>query len=416
MYIQIISTSCNRRELELEQVKMYLVENGHTVSQEDFDTDVNADCIILSTCGFTQAAEDFAIKTLKRIDKEKKSGCRVIVGGCLPKINPIVLDNYELFDPRSYSKLDEYLSASKSFESFSRPNTVGEWQIHSAYREHGLMSSDKDKIDSAGKNTVKDNIKSVIEIADIVRENSEKTFRIQCLVGCNCKCTYCAIKYAIGTAKSRPIENIVSDVKKGISLGYKNILLEGDSLGCFGIDSGTNIGNLLDSIINIIKDEDVEISVPDISPQFLSLCFNQIITLAQMGKMFNFYIPLQSGSQKVLNLMKRGYKVDTTQDCLREIKKACPQLKIGTSIIVGFPGETEEDFLKTIEVCKDIKFDYIFCHSYSDRKGTESSILPNKIEGEEILERSRRLKAALIETTPLITIAEDTSGNRTCQG
>ncbi len=106
--IQIITTSCTRRELEIEQMRTYFLRNGYAVSENDFDTDLDADYIILSTCGFTQAAEDFALKTLERIENEKKLGCKVLIGGCLPKINGTVVQGYSTFDPRSYDKLDDF--------------------------------------------------------------------------------------------------------------------------------------------------------------------------------------------------------------------------------------------------------------------------------------------------------------------
>jgi tRNA A37 methylthiotransferase MiaB len=402
MRIQIISTSCNRRELELEQVKNYFEGNGVEVSKEDFETDKSADVIVLSTCGFTQAAEDFGLKTLNRIEKEKKQGCEVIVGGCLPKINPEALYGYKMFDPRNYDKLDEYFSFEKNFKDFARPNTVGEWKIHTTYREHGLMESDKSSIDEVGKTTREENIKNVKEISTIISER-KGNYRIQCLVGCACKCTYCAIKFAIGNIESRPIDQIVDEAKNGIKQGYKNILLEGDSLGAYGLDIKTNLGELIDAIIEVVKDTDVQISVSDVSPKYLELCYNQIIKLANLKKIFNFYIPIQSGSQKILDSMKRGYDINKTKE-------------LGTSIIVGFPGETLEDFEKTIETCKELKFDYIHCHSYSDRKGTEASSFTDKVPGEEILRRSRALKSSLKDITKYITIAEDTSGNRSYQG
>lgn len=416
MKIQIVSTSCNRRELELEQVKHFFEGNGNEVSNEDFETDKSADVIILSTCGFTQAAEDFGLKTLKRIENEKKPGCQVIVGGCLPKINPEVLMGYKLFDPRSYEKLDEYFEFPKKFNDFPRPNLVGEWQMHAAYREHGLMSSDKTTIDEIGKKTVEENIQTVKDIAQFVRDINDASFRVQCLVGCACNCTYCAIKFAIGNIKSHPIEKILNEIKVGISNGYKSILLEGDSLGGYGIDIKTNLGELLDRVIETVKDTDVQISVPDVSPRYIKVCYNQIIELAEMEKLFNFYIPIQSGSQKILNLMKRGYSINDAKEYIIKIREKCPDLKLGTSIIVGFPGETQADFEETINACKEIKFDYIYCHSYSDRKGTEASALPDKVSGEDILMRSRILKDSLKGCTPHITIAEDTAGNRTCQG
>lgn len=236
------------------------------------------------------------------------------------------------------------------------------------------------------------------------------------MLGCACKCSYCAIKFAIGGIESRPINEIIEEIKKGMGQGFTAFLLEGDSLGGYGLDIHTDIGGLLDAVIQVVKDKPVQIGLPDISPLYLDRCKNQIIELAQLGKLYNFYVPLQSGSQRIINAMKRGYKIDHVVESIHEIRAKCKGMKLGTSIIVGFPGETEDDFMETINVCKDIKFDYVYCHSYSDRIGTESNLMMPKIPADEILSRSRRLKELLRPVTPLITIAEDTAGNRTCQG
>jgi threonylcarbamoyladenosine tRNA methylthiotransferase MtaB len=237
------------------------------------------------------------------------------------------------------------------------------------------------------------------------------------MLGCACKCTYCAIRFAIGPIQSRPIADILEDIRNGILQGYRNIRLEGDSLGSYGLDIDQDLGELLDAVLDEIKDKkNIQIGVPDISPRYLDKCQKQIIRLAHENRLFNFYIPIQSGSQKVIDLMKRGYQVTAVKKQIMEIQKACPDIKFGTSLIIGFPGETEEDFKKTIDICKEIKFDYIYCHSYSDRKGTEASNLPGKISSETILNRSRIFKSEVISVTPNITIAEDTKGNRSCQG
>jgi MiaB/RimO family radical SAM methylthiotransferase len=414
--VQIIETSCNRRELELEQVKNYFYANGYEISKKDFDTDTEADVILLSTCGFTQAAEDFALKTIKRIEKEMKPGTDIYIGGCLPKINKEVLVGYQTFDPRNYEVLDKYFEMEKKFSQFKRPNTISNFQVHPKFREHGIMSTKDAKLDEIGKQTSRENLDTVEEITNIVREKSNSTFRIQCMLGCACKCTYCAIKFAIGPIKSRPPNEILCEIKQGIEKGYSDILLEGDSLGSYGLDIETDLGKLLDEVIYLIKDNSVRISIPDVSPLYLDKCNTQIIKLAKMGKLFNFYTPIQSGSQKILDMMKRGYKIDKAKNIIKAIKYACPELKCGTSLIVGFPGETEEDLNETINICKELRFDYIYCHSYSDRKGTEADKLPNKIPEDIILQRARALKTKLKSITSLITIAEDTAGNLTCQG
>ncbi|WP_101911331.1 hypothetical protein [Marasmitruncus massiliensis] len=279
--VQIISTSCNRRELELEQVKAYFLGNDYMVSEDDFETDREADVILLSTCGFTRAAEDFGLQTLKRIESEKKKGCEVYVGGCLPKINGKVLDGYMTFDPRNYEKLDEYFDMKYKLCDFRRPNIIGAWQLHPTYREHGLMSADPLTRDEIGVETSKENLRSVKEIAAIIRENNESTFRIQCMLGCACNCSYCAIKFAIGKIQSRSPEEILSEMKEGIAGGYENFLLEGYSLGSYGLDIGTNLGELLDQVIEVIQNHPVRLSVPDVSPRYLDKCVDQSLHVCE---------------------------------------------------------------------------------------------------------------------------------------
>jgi len=413
--MQVINTCCGRRALEIEQVKNYFRDNDYQVIQEDFIINEDADVLILAACGFTQAAEDFGLNMLKSIEEKKKPGSRVIVGGCLPKINPDVTKGYNSFDPCSYEKLDEYMNFEKKINQIPRPNTIETTGLHSSFREHGLMGSIEKIVDSVGRKTRTENVKYVKAIHFMLSRNSP-AFRIQCLQGCACNCSYCAIKLAIGKLTSRPIEEIITEIKVGIEKGYKRVFLEGDSLGGYGEDIGTNFGSLLEEVIKVIENTDVKISIPDISPKYLHVCYRQIIRLAEMRKLFNFYIPIQSGSQIILDSMKRRYDIEKVKGLIHEIKKSCPSLLIGTSIIVGFPGETMEDLEKTIQVCRDIKFDYIYCHSFSERKGTAAANLPDKIPDIEILRRSRLFKKALKGYTTYITIAEDTRGNKTCQG
>ena len=124
---QIVITSCNRRELELEQMRDFLRGNGLDVSDDDWSVDKNADLIFLSTCGFTKAAEDFGFETLHRINREKKPSAEVVLCGCIPEINSARVKaefNGVTFSPQSYSRLNDIISAKKPFDNFRRPNLL----------------------------------------------------------------------------------------------------------------------------------------------------------------------------------------------------------------------------------------------------------------------------------------------------
>lgn len=413
MKVQIIETSCYRRRMELERVKNYFEGNGWSVSPEDFEVDNTADVIIHSTCGFTQAAEDFGLNVLNNIKRLKKSSCRVIVGGCLPKINPGSLNGFELFDARSYEKLDEYMKFDKKLDTFSMPNIIKKWDVHTAYREHGLTKSDEKDLDEIGLETREENTKVVKEITE--QMNYDQPFRIQCLQGCGCNCTYCAIKLAIGDVKSKPLDVIENEITNALSKGFNRISFECDSLGSYGLDIGHNIGDLLNSVIKLTEGKDVKLDITDVSPAFLKFCHKQLIELAKMDKITTLYIPVQSASQKILNKMRRGYNIDEVKVFIEKIQRNT-DMRIGTSIIIGFPGETLDDLSKTIKFCQDIEFDYVICHSFSSRNGTIAADLPDHLSGEEILNMARIFKDNVKGYTKHITIAEDTKGNRTCQG
>lgn len=412
MKMQIIETSCSRRHLELERVKHYFARNGYEISLDNFEVDKEADVILVSTCAFTQAAEDFSVKTFERVIREKKPSCKVMLGGCLPKINPNRISGIPTFNPQDYEAIEKYMGFTNKLSEIRTPNIVADWSIPTAYREHGLMESNDSELDVSGKETKLENYETIRYISKTV---GDRVFRIQCLQGCACKCTYCAIKFAIGKVHSKPIADILEEVREGIQLGYEKICLDSDSLGCYGVDIGCNLGDLLTAVTPLIANSDAILDLPDISPAYLECCYEQIMHLIEIGKLHVFYIPIQSGSQKVIDAMKRGYDIKKTAELISNISKI-ESVTVGTSIIVGFPGETEADLWETIEMCKQLNLKFIYCHSFSARKGTPAYNLPDQVPEEEILRRARLFKSEVKPYCKYLTIAEDTKGNRTCQG
>ena len=230
------------------------------------------------------------------------------------------------------------------------------------------------------------------------------------------ECSYCSIKTAIGKLRSKPIESILDDFRDGIERGYKNFQLVGDNAGSYGLDIKTHLGRLLTRISEI--EGDFKLDLTDINPAYLHLILDPALELASEGRISRLYVPIQSGSSRILKLMKRGCDVEAVKVALGRIKDSIPNgvgFKLGTSVIVGFPTETDEELRKTIEFCQDVKFDWVWCHSFSVRPETPAAKMGGQLGADEILGRANILKKELFVRT-LVTTAEDTAGSRTCQG
>jgi len=383
--VQIIIKSCDRRVLELEQVKNWFIANGYTISNNHYSVDKTADIIILTTCGVTQMHEDFTFEMLERIKAGKKPEAQIILGGCVPEINPERVEKEfggPTFSPKAYYKLDEIFDMKYKLDTFERPNL---------YKMKGLYRSDVG-------NTL-DTVKYVASLSPRcimrgikLRLTNRKTFYIQIHEGCSMGCTYCAIQKAIGPLRnSKPIDDVISEFKDGLKKGYKHFRLIGDCAGSYGLDIKTNLGKLLERVSEL--EEKFTIELTDINPVFLKIIYEPVKKLCLQKRISNLYIPIQSGNDRVLGLMNRRYDIAETKRMLIELKEAAPKdFQIGTSVIVGFPSETEEELQDTVDFCNDMKFDWIYCHGFSSRPGTPAADLPEQYSEEEVMKRVNSFK------------------------
>ena len=425
-HAQIVVTSCSRRELELEQMREFLRGNGFCVSADSWSVDKNADVIFLSTCGFTEAAEDFGFETLHRINRDKKPSAQVVLCGCIPEINPARVSaefGGPTFSPQSYDRLDDIVGATRPFHSFKRPNLL---------RRRGFQSNLTDDLQKgiqllqtfdgsfAGLQNLTRRLGHAIT-RRLIRGNhanleNAKTYYIQIQEGCSMECSYCSIKTAIGRLRSRPIADVLQEFETGLQLGYREFQFVGDNAGSYGLDIGANLGVLLQQLVEL--NVDFRLDLTDINPAYLRIIAGPACELAARGKLARIYVPIQSASPRILKLMKRGGDMEVVKATLKQIRNAAParsHLKLGTSIIVGFPSETEDDLQQTIAFCQEVRFDWVWCHSFSARPETPAATMSGQVDPAEILRRARRVEQALSAHTS-VTTADDSLGSRTCQG
>ena len=207
--------------------------------------------------------------------------------------------------------------------------------------------------------------------------------------GCNNFCSYCVVPYLRGREKSRPASEIIAEVKQAVKDGYREIILLGQNVCAYrDPEQNNDFPALLKKVSEI---EGVE-KIRFLTSHPKDITEELIRTIAGTGKIAReFHLPLQSGSNKVLKAMNRGYTGEYYLDLIKTIRSSMPDAFFSTDIIVGFPGETEEDFEQTLKLFREIKFDNAFMFKYSDRPNTEAMHIPGKIEEKEKAKRLNRL-------------------------
>ena len=209
--------------------------------------------------------------------------------------------------------------------------------------------------------------------------------------GCDYSCTFCTIPLARGASRSDTIENAVKQAEEIAASGVKEIVLTGVNLGDFGIRDGKREDKFFDLVKALDKVEGIDrIRISSIEPNLLT---DEIIEFVATSKRFvpHFHIPLQSGSDKILGLMRRRYKRELYANRVAKIKQLMPDCCIGVDVIVGFPGETREDFIDTYNFLNDLNVSYLHVFTYSERENTPASEMKDTVPGSTRAERSKML-------------------------
>ncbi len=317
-----------------------------------------ADIYIINTCSVTDVADRKCRQAIKKFI-HRSPGAFIVVTGCYAQLNPeeiasipgvdLVMGTNERFDIQGYLK-----NVSKK----------GRAEVHSCE----LSPADRFMHSySAGDRT-----RSFLKVQD----------------GCDYKCTYCTIPLARGKSRNPPIKTLVEEAESIAASGVKEIVLTGVNTGDFGKSTGESFISLLRELIKVEGIERYRIS--SIEPNLLT---DELIEMSSREPriMPHFHIPLQSGSDKILGLMRRRYNRDLFAERIEQIRSKLPLAGIGADVIIGFPGETEEDFNDTYLFLKDMPLSYLHVFPFSERPGTIAITLPGKVSHQEKERRSRQL-------------------------
>ena len=377
----VLTNGCPENQLDSARVKTYLEENGWQI----VDNVKDANIILFNACGLTESSELNSIHSIHNIKKQIKDNQRLIVWGCLPKIDPEMLfqTHQELsFGEREIDKLDEIIKATKSINEI----TVNEI-CQPLYREsiwHRLS-----KIDRLPIKFVHLLYLRLTSSNYLSRSNDSSIFYIKIATGCLGNCSYCAVKKSRGNIKSKPIDEVMDEFKAGLSLGFKEFSLLGTDLGPYGRDLGYNLADLITKMVN--EKGDFKIGLRNIHPLFLKQMIDDLVPAFATGKIWFTGVPVESGSDRILKLMKRGYSVGDFKEGIQRLKKAHPDLFISTQIIVNFPTETEKDFAESMNLFEESNFDYAEIYSFSPRPGTSAADMEGRVPGRVAYFRELRM-------------------------
>ncbi len=321
-----------------------------------------ADVYVINTCSVTEHADKKCRKVVKEALKYSPNAYVTIVG-CYAQLKPQEIAEIE--------GVDMVLGAAEKFRIVEFISD--------------LTKQPKAIVHQQNIEKVNHNFIAAYSIGDRTR-----TF-LKVQDGCDYPCTYCTIPLARGGSRSDTIENVVNRATQIAASGVKEIVLTGVNLGDFGIRDGQREDKFFDLVKALDEVEGIDrIRISSIEPNLLS---NEIIEFVATSKRFvpHFHIPLQSGSNKILGLMKRRYRRELYTERVAAIKSLMPDCCIGVDVIVGFPGETQEDFLDTYQFLNGLNVSYLHVFTYSERDQTLAAELPGVVPGSTRAERSKML-------------------------
>ena len=360
--VKFITLGCKVNQYETNAMAQKFLEKGYKVIEENEQNEEKPDICIINTCTVTNMSDRKSRQMLRR-EKENNKNVIVVAVGCyaqvaknelnkIPEID-LVLGNNEKVDVVKY--VEDYINEN---ENNIEIEDVMQSRLFSDF----------------GDITFTEKTRPVVKIQD----------------GCDRFCSYCIIPYARGRVRSRKPESIISEITKIAEKDIKEVVITGIHIASYGKDFKEEY-KLIDLLEEINKIDGIErIRLGSIEPLLITDEF--VERLKKLDKIcHHFHLSLQSGCDETLKRMNRRYTTEQFREIVKRLRNAYNDVNLTTDIIVGFPGETEEEFEKTYKFLDEIKFYKMHIFKYSQRKGTKAAVMPNQIPGDIKELRSRRL-------------------------
>ncbi len=360
----IITFGCQMNEYDSQTMAQLLKDEYQPTAFIE-----EADLILINTCSIRQKAEHKLYSLLGRLKalKKKKPNLKIGVAGCVAQ----QLGN-KLFEKMPHVDL-----------------VIGPQGL---YKLPELLKALENGIKHVSETALASDFKIPFVNAPLPKSGQVRGF-VTIMQGCDNFCTYCIVPYVRGRETSRPSNDILNEIESLIKQGVKDITLLGQNVNSYG-KKGPHKDISFPKLLTLIDKnfgKDIRLRFTTSHPKDLSDelidCFVELKSLCE-----HLHLPVQSGSDKILKAMNRHYKIEHYLEKVNRLRKICPEITITTDIIVGFPGESHDDFLRTLDLLKTVRFDQAFAFKYSERPGTAAEAFKNKIP-EEI--KSERLTTLL---------------------
>lgn len=367
--VSFYTLGCKVNQYETNAMEQQFIKNNYEIVENT----QKADIYVINTCTVTNMAERKSRQMLRRV-KEINPSAVLVVCGCYAQVAKNELEQIP--------EIDIILGINEKNEIV---------QIVENYIEKMAeqdKKSQKAEIDDVSKQ------KEFLDFGDVTyTEKNRAVVKVQ--DGCNMFCSYCIIPYARGRIRSRKIESVVSEIKKIAKEEIKEVVITGIHVASYGKDfDNENTSKkirLIDLLEAINKIDGIDrIRLSSLEPTIVDEEF--AIRLSKLDKICDhFHLSLQSGCDETLKRMNRKYTTQIYRDAVATLRKYYPEASFTTDVIVGFPGETDEEFAKTYEFLKEIDFYRLHVFKYSPRRGTVAEKMPNQIDGNKKEERSNKL-------------------------
>lgn len=367
LYIQTFG--CQMNVHDSEQIATLLRPHGY----EPADRPAEADVILVNTCSIREKAAQKAYSQLGRYSllKKRKPELLIAVGGCLAQqYGRKILKRVPLAD-LIFGTHNNHLLPDLLARAAAGRSAV----VETAFRE---------------------SVPSIGFPAEPDRDAVSAFVTI--MQGCNNFCSYCVVPHLRGREESRPMAEILREVEGLAGQGIREVTLLGQNVNSYGrtLPAGNDFPELIRAIGEVPGIERIRFTTShpkDLSPRLIA-CFGELDSLCE-----HIHLPVQSGSDRVLRRMNRGYTVEAYLGKMASLRRSCPEIAITSDVIVGFPGESEEDFQQTLGLMREIRFDNLFSFQYSEREGTAAAGMDNPVSDEVKRERLRTLQALQEEHT-----------------
>lgn len=369
--VRFVTLGCKVNQYETNAMAQKFLEKGYQIIEEitPENEDIKPDICIINTCTVTNMSDRKSRQMLRRM-KEKNPSTIVVAVGCYAQVAKKEL--------AKIPEIDLVLGNNEKVEIVKHVEEYINNHINNVELDDVMYSKE---FSDFGDVTYTEKTRAVIKIQD----------------GCDRFCSYCIIPYARGRVRSRKPESIISEITQIASKGIKEVVITGIHIASYGKDflmsKDSKLTNyrLIDLLEEINEIQGIQrIRLGSIEPLLITVEF--VERLKKLEKIcHHFHLSLQSGCDETLKRMNRRYTTEQFKEIVRLLRNAYSDVNLTTDIIVGFPGETDEEFNKTYQFLKEIKFYKMHVFKYSPRKGTKAAVMPNQINGDIKEERSKKL-------------------------